>query len=78
MQAPPLQLYRALRVVNPSPYMYYLRIAGVEMVGSSPETLVRCENGVISVRPIAGTRRRGATLRENLGLGRAERGDWKP
>ena len=65
VQASPLQLYRALRVVNPSPYMYYLRIAGVELVGSSPETLVRCENGVISVRPIAGTRRRGVTPEED-------------
>ncbi len=65
VQAPSLQLYRALRVVNPSPYMYYLRIAGVELVGSSPETLVRCEDGVISVRPIAGTRRRGVTPEED-------------
>ncbi|MGZ9190106.1 MAG: chorismate-binding protein, partial [Nitrospira sp.] len=44
----PFQLYRALRVINPSPYMYYLRVAGVELVGSSPETLVRCEDGHIS------------------------------
>ncbi len=66
VQAPSLQLYRALRVVNPSPYMYYLRIAGVELVGSSPETLVRCEDGVISVRPIAGTRRRGVNPDEDL------------
>ena len=51
-----------VRVVNPSPYMYYLRIAGVELVGSSPETLVRCEDSVISLRPIAGTRRRGITV----------------
>jgi anthranilate synthase component I len=65
VQAPSLQLYRALRVVNPSPYMYYLRIAGVELVGSSPETLVRCEDGVISVRPIAGTRRRGVNPDED-------------
>ncbi|TKB58814.1 MAG: anthranilate synthase component I [Nitrospira sp.] len=65
VQAPSLQLYRALRVVNPSPYMYYLRIAGVELVGSSPETLVRCEDGVISVRPIAGTRRRGVNPEED-------------
>jgi anthranilate synthase component 1 len=43
VQASPLQLYRALRVINPSPYMYYLRVAGLELVGSSPETLVRCE-----------------------------------
>jgi len=70
VQAPPLQLYRALRVVNPSPYMYYLRVAGVELVGSSPETLVRCEDGVISVRPIAGTRRRGNTAEEDQQLER--------
>jgi anthranilate synthase component 1 len=57
----PLEIYRALRVINPSPYLYYLRIAGVELVGSSPETLVRCEERSIVVRPIAGTRRRGET-----------------
>jgi anthranilate synthase component 1 len=57
----PFELYRALRVINPSPYMYYLRIGGVELVGSSPEILVRCEDGQIIVRPIAGTRRRGRT-----------------
>jgi anthranilate synthase component 1 len=65
VQASPLQLYRALRVINPSPYMYYLRVAGLELVGSSPETLVRCEDGVISVRPIAGTRRRGQSTEED-------------
>jgi anthranilate synthase component I len=77
VQASPLQLYRALRVVNPSPYMYYLRIAGVELVGSSPETLVRCENGVISVRPIAGTRRRGATPEEDRQMERRLLADKK-
>jgi len=77
VQASPLQLYRALRVVNPSPYMYYLRIAGVELVGSSPETLVRCENGVISVRPIAGTRRRGATTEEDQQMERRLLADKK-
>jgi anthranilate synthase component 1 len=77
VQAPPLQLYRALRVVNPSPYMYYLRIAGVELVGSSPETLVRCENGVISVRPIAGTRRRGVTPEEDQQMERRLLADEK-
>ncbi|MDR4480927.1 MAG: anthranilate synthase component I [Nitrospira sp.] len=66
----PFQLYRALRVINPSPYMYYLRVAGVELVGSSPETLVRCEEGQISLRPIAGTRRRGQTPEEDQELGR--------
>ncbi|WP_455245928.1 anthranilate synthase component I [Petrachloros mirabilis] len=77
IQAPPLQLYRALRVVNPSPYMYYLRVGGVELVGSSPETLVRCEDGVVSVRPIAGTRRRGATPEEDQQLERRLLADEK-
>jgi len=77
VQAHPLQLYRALRVVNPSPYMYYLRVAGVELVGSSPETLVRCEDGVISVRPIAGTRRRGHTVDEDQQLERRLLADEK-
>ena len=77
VQAPPLQLYRALRVVNPSPYMYYLRVAGVELVGSSPETLVRCEDGIISVRPIAGTRRRGHSAEEDQQLERRLLADEK-
>ncbi|MFO0730311.1 MAG: anthranilate synthase component I [Nitrospiraceae bacterium] len=73
----PFQLYRALRVINPSPYMYYLRIAGVELVGSSPETLVRCEDGKVSLRPIAGTRRRGQTPEEDEQLGRRLLADEK-
>ena len=73
----PFQLYRALRVINPSPYMYYLRVAGVELVGSSPETLVRCEDGHISLRPIAGTRRRGQTVEEDQELGRRLLADEK-
>ncbi|MGA6829177.1 anthranilate synthase component I [Nitrospira sp. NS4] len=77
LHAPPFQLYRALRVVNPSPYMYYLRIAGVELVGSSPEILVRCEDGLVSVRPIAGTRRRGATAEEDEQLERRLLADTK-
>ncbi|MCP9460430.1 MAG: anthranilate synthase component I [Nitrospira sp.] len=64
----PLQIYRALRLINPSPYMYYLRVAGVELVGSSPEILVRCEDGVVSVRPIAGTRKRGETHERDVAL----------
>jgi len=60
IQTSPFEIYRALRLVNPSPYMYYLRIGDVELVGSSPETLVRCEEGRVSLRPIAGTRKRGA------------------
>ncbi len=77
LKAPPFQLYRALRLVNPSPYMYYLRIAGVELVGSSPEILVRCEDGLVSVRPIAGTRRRGTTAEEDAQLERRLLADTK-
>jgi anthranilate synthase component 1 len=58
-------LYRALRVLNPSPYMYHLVLDGVELVGSSPELLVRVANGRATVRPIAGTRPRGATPEED-------------
>lgn len=64
----PFEIYRALRVINPSPYMYYLRVGGIELVGSSPETLVRCEDGRVSLRPIAGTRRRGATEEQDRAL----------
>ncbi|WP_411728294.1 anthranilate synthase component I [Methyloglobulus sp.] len=59
--AAPLDLYRALRCLNPSPYMYYLNLDDFHIVGSSPEILVRLEGNLITVRPIAGTRRRGAT-----------------
>jgi anthranilate synthase component 1 len=54
-----LDVYRALRMVNPSPYMFFLDFADVKVVGSSPELLVRLENGVIEARPLAGTRPRG-------------------
>lgn len=64
-------LYRALRVINPSPYMYHLILDGVELVGSSPELLVRVGNGKVTVRPIAGTRRRGRTPEEDEAM-RAE------
>ena len=64
----PLEIYRALRVINPSPYMFYLRVAGVELVGSSPEILVRCEDDQIIVRPIAGTRKRGETMAQDQAL----------
>lgn len=66
--ADPLDLYRALRSLNPSPYMYYFDLADFHIVGSSPEILTRLEDGVITVRPIAGTRRRGATEEEDLAL----------
>ncbi len=58
-KAPPLDLYRALRSLNPSPYMYYLNLDDHYVVGASPEILVRLEDGLITVRPIAGTRPRG-------------------
>ncbi|HEX8726404.1 MAG TPA: chorismate-binding protein [Gemmatimonadaceae bacterium] len=61
-------LYRALRVVNPSPYMYHLALDGVELVGSSPELLVRVAEGRVTVRPIAGTRPRGRTAAEDEAL----------
>lgn len=58
LEIDPLQLYRALRFINPSPYMFFLKFKDVYIIGSSPEVLVRVENGVVEVRPIAGTRRR--------------------
>jgi anthranilate synthase component 1 len=64
----PTALYRALRVLNPSPYMYHLLLDGVELVGSSPELLVRVAAGRVTVRPIAGTRRRGGTPDEDAAL----------
>ena len=60
-EAPPLDLYRALRRLNPSPYMYFLNLGDFHIVGSSPEILVRLEEDTITVRPIAGTRKRGST-----------------
>ena len=55
----PIDLYRALRTVNPSPYMYYINLDTYHIVGSSPEILVRCEDETVTVRPLAGTRPRG-------------------
>ncbi len=64
----PAALYRALRALNPSPYMYHLVLDGLELVGSSPELLVRVANGRVTVRPIAGTRPRGLTPEEDQRL----------
>ena len=58
-------IYRALRSINPSPYMYYLKMGKDRIIGSSPEILVRCEDGEVEVRPIAGTRKRGANEKED-------------
>jgi anthranilate synthase component 1 len=66
--ADPLNLYRALRVLNPSPYMYFLDLTDHTVVGSSPEILARLENGEVTVRPIAGTRRRGHTPEEDAAM----------
>jgi len=66
--APPFDIYRALRVVNPSPYMFYLKLDSLHLVGSSPEVMVRVENRRVTVRPIAGTRRRGADDAEDEAL----------
>ena len=67
--ASPLSLYRALRVMNPSPYMFYFDMGGFHIVGASPEILVRLEGDMVTVRPIAGTRPRGATREHDLALG---------
>ncbi len=66
--AAPLDLYRVLRSLNPSPYMFYLNLKDFHVVGSSPEILVRLEDGEVTVRPIAGTRRRGHNEEEDLEL----------
>jgi anthranilate synthase component 1 len=66
--ASPLNLYRALRCLNPSPYMFYLNLNDFHIVGSSPEILVRLEDNIVTVRPIAGTRPRGATHEQDVAL----------
>lgn len=68
LKATPFELYRALRTLNPSPYLYFLEMDGVALVGSSPEVLVRVEDGTVTVRPIAGTRPRGKTPAEDRAL----------
>jgi anthranilate synthase component 1 len=65
---PPFQLYRALRRLNPSPFLFFLNYPGFSAVGSSPEILVRLRDGVVTIRPIAGTIRRGVTPEEDKAL----------
>jgi anthranilate synthase component 1 len=65
---PPFSLYRALRRLNPSPFLYHLAFPGFAIVGSSPEILVRLRDGTVTIRPIAGTRKRGATPHEDTAL----------
>ncbi len=64
----PVDLYRALRFTNPSPYLFYLKLDGMALIGSSPEVMVRLEEGVVELKPIAGTRRRGKSEQEDRRL----------
>lgn len=66
--ARPLDIYRALRVVNPSPFMFLLKTPAVNLIGSSPEIMVRVEDGLTTIRPLAGTRKRGDTEAEDVQL----------
>ncbi len=66
--ADPLDIYRALRVINPSPFMFYLKAPQVTLVGASPEIMCRVEDGVVTNRPLAGTRRRGGSAEEDRRL----------
>lgn len=76
-EAEPLNLYRALRALNPSPYMYFMDLETVQIVSSSPEILARLEHGEVTVRPLAGTRRRGRSPEEDLVMERELRADPK-
>jgi anthranilate synthase component 1 len=66
VKASPMEIYRAVRSINPSPYMFLLELEGFALVGASPELHVRCEDRAVEIRPIAGTRRRGANEAEDL------------
>jgi anthranilate synthase component 1 len=76
-KARPFDIYRTLRIVNPSPFMFYLRAGNLTLVGSSPEIMVRVENDIITLRPLAGTRRRGANEAEDLRLAEELQADPK-
>lgn len=75
--APPIAVYSALRAINPSPYMYFLRLGNESVVGASPEMLVRCRGPRLDYRPIAGTRPRGSTKAEDWRLASEMRSDEK-
>jgi anthranilate synthase component 1 len=77
LQADPFSVYRALRTINPSPYLFFLRLGKTSIVGSSPEVLVRAEEGWVEERPIAGTRPRGATEAEDARIEAELRSDPK-
>ena len=74
---PPFEIYRALRTINPSPYMFYLDFNDFQIVGASPEVLVRVEDGNVMTRPLAGTRPRGKTPEEDAALEKELRNDEK-
>jgi anthranilate synthase component 1 len=75
--AAPFEIYRALRTINPSPYMFYLDFTDFHIIGASPEILVRVEDGMVTTRPLAGTRLRGQTPAEDLRLEQELRSDAK-
>jgi anthranilate synthase component 1 len=77
LRAAPFNVYRALRTINPSPYMFYLQLGDQILVGASPEVMVRVEDGEVTVRPIAGTSRRGTQEIEDRELARALLADPK-
>ena len=77
VEVAPFELYRALRRVNPSPYLFFLQDGDRALVGSSPETLIKLEDGEVTLRPIAGTRRRGADADEDALLEAELRADPK-
>ncbi|MGA9997043.1 MAG: anthranilate synthase component I family protein, partial [Pyrinomonadaceae bacterium] len=77
VNASPISIYRALRATNPSPYMYFFRLGEESIIGASPEMLVRCRGQRLDYRPIAGTRKRGATEAEDWMLGEEMRADEK-
>jgi anthranilate synthase component 1 len=74
---PPFAFYRALRHLNPSPFLFFLKLDGFHIIGSSPEILVRVQDGKVTIRPIAGTRKRGANEAEDLALEKDLLGDAK-
>jgi anthranilate synthase component I len=73
----PFPVYRALRIINPSPYLFYLDFKSVKLIGSSPEVLVRVQNNIASVMPIAGTRKRGVSPEDDKRLGEELLSDQK-
>jgi anthranilate synthase component 1 len=75
--AQPFDIYRAVRTINPSPYMYYLQMDDLHIIGASPEMLVRVEDGIVATHPIAGTRPRGATPEEDRRMEEELRSDEK-